>query len=107
MKKAGKDKASAVLITNIDAHTKGGDSNDKYYCSKGDHTMKHVMFIILGAVTVMCLALGNWLPPALAVEVASKGRPNATTLAGAQTMRQIPLPWPVSKRPQGTRQAGA
>ena len=28
---------------------------------KGDHTMKHVMFIILGAVTVMCLALGTGL----------------------------------------------
>ena len=23
---------------------------------KGDHTMKHIIFIILGAVTVMCLA---------------------------------------------------
>jgi len=26
---------------------------------KGDHTMKHVIFIILGAVTVMCLALAT------------------------------------------------
>lgn len=26
---------------------------------KDDHTMKHVMFIILGAVTVMCLALAT------------------------------------------------
>jgi hypothetical protein len=26
---------------------------------KGDHTMKHVIFIILGAVTVMCLALAS------------------------------------------------
>ena len=24
-----------------------------------DHTMKHIMFIILGALTVMCLALGT------------------------------------------------
>ena len=28
---------------------------------KGDHTMKHVIFIILGAVTVMCLALATGL----------------------------------------------
>jgi len=26
---------------------------------KDDHTMKHVIFIILGALTVMCLALGT------------------------------------------------
>jgi hypothetical protein len=26
---------------------------------QGDHTMKHVIFIILGAVTVMCLALAS------------------------------------------------
>jgi hypothetical protein len=26
---------------------------------KGDHTMKQVIFIILGAVTVMCLALAT------------------------------------------------
>ena len=26
---------------------------------KGDHNMRHVIFIILGAVTVMCLALGT------------------------------------------------
>jgi hypothetical protein len=26
---------------------------------KTDHTMKHVIFIILGAVTVMCLALAT------------------------------------------------
>lgn len=26
---------------------------------KIDHTMKHIIFIILGAVTVMCLALGT------------------------------------------------
>jgi hypothetical protein len=24
-----------------------------------DHTMKHIIFIILGAMTVMCLALGT------------------------------------------------
>ncbi len=24
-----------------------------------DHTMKHIIFIILGALTVMCLALGT------------------------------------------------
>jgi len=28
---------------------------------KEDHTMKHLIFIILGAVTVMCLALGTGL----------------------------------------------
>jgi len=28
---------------------------------KEDHTMKHIMFIILGAVTVMCLALSTGL----------------------------------------------
>ena len=26
-----------------------------------DHTMKHIIFIILGALTVMCLALGTGL----------------------------------------------
>ena len=26
---------------------------------KGDHTMKHVIFIILGALTLMCLALAS------------------------------------------------
>ena len=26
-----------------------------------DHTMKHIIFIILGAVTVMCLALATGL----------------------------------------------
>ena len=26
---------------------------------KNDHTMKHIMFIILAAVTVMCLALAT------------------------------------------------
>ena len=26
---------------------------------KGGHTMKHIIFIILGAVTVMCLALAT------------------------------------------------
>ena len=26
---------------------------------KGDHTTKHIVFIILGAVTVMCLALAT------------------------------------------------
>ena len=26
---------------------------------KIDHTMKHIIFIILGALTVMCLALGT------------------------------------------------
>jgi hypothetical protein len=26
---------------------------------KEDHTMKHIIFIILGAVTVMCLALAS------------------------------------------------
>ena len=26
---------------------------------KGDHTMKHIIFIILGALTVMCLALAT------------------------------------------------
>jgi hypothetical protein len=28
---------------------------------KNDHTMKHIIFIILGALTVMCLALGTGL----------------------------------------------
>ncbi len=26
---------------------------------KNDHTMKHIVFIILGAVTVMCLVLAS------------------------------------------------
>jgi hypothetical protein len=26
---------------------------------KNDHSMKHIIFIILGALTVMCLALGT------------------------------------------------
>ena len=26
---------------------------------QNDHSMKHIIFIILGAVTVMCLALGT------------------------------------------------
>jgi len=48
-----------VLITNIDARTKRGTPMPSITFQKGDHTMKHVIFIILGAVTVMCLALAT------------------------------------------------
>jgi len=48
-----------VLITNIDARTKRGTPMPSITFQKGDHTMKQVIFIILGAVTVMCLALAT------------------------------------------------
>ena len=48
-----------MLITNIDARTKRGTPMPSITFQKGDHTMKQIIFIILGAVTVMCLALAT------------------------------------------------
>jgi len=59
VKKAGKDKAAQYRYPKL-THTKKGDiPMTTTAVQKNDHTMKHIMFIILGALTVMCLALGT------------------------------------------------
>jgi len=58
VKKAGKDRQCSA-DNQIDPHTKEGIPMTNTTFQKGDHTMKHVIFIILGAVTVMCLALAT------------------------------------------------
>jgi len=47
-------------MTNMTVGTENSYDQDRRSSSqKGDHTMKHIIFIILGAVTVMCLALAT------------------------------------------------
>jgi hypothetical protein len=57
-----------VLITNIDAHTKGGDSDAIYYFSKrrSHHEARHFH----NSWCCNCYVPGtcNWLPPAVALE---------------------------------------
>ena len=59
MKKAGKNRERRFWQPNR-AHAQEGEvpmaNTDAH---KIDHTMKHIIFIILGALTVMFLALGT------------------------------------------------
>jgi len=48
-----------VLITKSIHTQKEGIPMTNTTVQKGDHTMKHVIFIILGAMTAMCLALAT------------------------------------------------
>jgi len=59
VKKAGKDKVAQCWYPKL-THTKKGEiPMTTTAVQNNDHTMKHIMFIILGALTVMCLALGT------------------------------------------------
>ena len=60
MKKAGKDKAVQCAYPKL-THTQKGEipMTTTTIMQNNDHTMKHIIFIILGAMTVMCLALGT------------------------------------------------
>ena len=66
---------------------------------KKDHTIRDIMFFILGAVILIGPDTWYWLLQGL--------RPNVTAVADAQTMRQIPASQHVSQEPMRTRQAGA
>jgi hypothetical protein len=59
VKKAGKDKAVLCWYPKLTHNEKGGIPMPTTAVHNNDHTMKHIMFIILGALTVMCLALGT------------------------------------------------
>jgi heme O synthase-like polyprenyltransferase len=48
-----------MLIPKTDPYPKGEIPMTTITVQNNDHTMKHIMFIILGALTVMCLALGT------------------------------------------------
>ena len=59
MKEAGKDKAARCWYPKLTHTQKGRIPMTTTAVQYNDHTMKHIMFIILGALTVMCLALGT------------------------------------------------
>lgn len=59
MKKAGKDKAVQYWYPKLTHTQKGETPMTTTAVRNNDHTMKHIIFIILGAMTVMCLALGT------------------------------------------------
>ena len=59
MKKAGKDKAVQYWYPKLKNKKKGEIPMTTTAVRNNDHTMKHIIFIILGAMTVMCLALGT------------------------------------------------
>ena len=59
MKKAGKDKAMQCWYPKLTHTQKGEIPMITTVVQNNDHTMKHIIFIILGAMTVMCLALGT------------------------------------------------
>ena len=59
MKKAGKDEAVQFWQPKPTHAQKGGIPMTTTTVQNNDHTMKHIIFIILGAITVMCLALGT------------------------------------------------
>lgn len=59
MKKTGKDKARRFWQPQPTHAQEGGIPMADTTTQMIDHTMKHIIFIILGAVTVMCLALGT------------------------------------------------
>ena len=49
-----------MLVPKTDPHPKGEiPMTTTTIMQNTDHTMKHIIFIILGALTVMCLALGT------------------------------------------------
>ncbi|MEK7761167.1 MAG: hypothetical protein AAB433_06285 [Nitrospirota bacterium] len=59
MNKAGKDEAVQSWQAKLPHTQKGGIPMTTTTVQNNDHTMKHILFIILGALTVMCLALGT------------------------------------------------
>jgi hypothetical protein len=59
VKKAGKNNAVQCWYPKLIHTQKGGIPMTTTAAQNNDHTMKHIMFIILGALTVMCLALGT------------------------------------------------
>lgn len=59
MKKAEKDKAVQYWYPKLTHTQKGEIPMTTTAVRNNDHTMKHIIFIILGAMTVMCLALGT------------------------------------------------
>ena len=59
MKKAGKDKERRFWTPKPTHAQEGEILMANTTVQKIDHTMKHLIFITLGALTVMCLALGT------------------------------------------------
>ena len=59
MKKAGKDKAVQCWYPKLTYTQKGEIPMTTTTVQSNDHSMKHIVFIILGAMTVMCLALAT------------------------------------------------
>jgi hypothetical protein len=59
VKKAGKDKEVRFWQAKPTHAQEGETPMANTTVQKIDHTMKHIIFIILGALTVMCLALGT------------------------------------------------
>ena len=59
MKKAGKDKERRFWQPNPTSAQEGEIPMAHTTAQKIDHAMKHIIFIILGALTVMCRALGT------------------------------------------------
>jgi hypothetical protein len=59
VKKTGKDKECRFWQPNQTHAQEGEIPMANTTAQKIDHTMKHIIFIILGALTVMCLALGT------------------------------------------------
>ena len=58
MKRQGRIRRCRSSNQNRPTHERGIPMPSTIF-QKGDHIMKHVIFIILGAVTVMCLALAT------------------------------------------------
>lgn len=59
MKKAGTGEDVGFWKPKPTHAQEGGIPMTNTTAQKIDHTMKHIIFIILGALTVMCLALGT------------------------------------------------
>jgi hypothetical protein len=59
VKKAGKDKARRSWQPKPTHAQEGEIPMAHTTAQKIDNTLKHIIFIILGALTVMCLALGT------------------------------------------------
>lgn len=59
MKKVGKTKTVQCWCPKLTHTQKGEIPMTTTTVQNNDHTMKHIIFIILGAMTVMCLALGT------------------------------------------------
>jgi hypothetical protein len=59
VKRAGKDKAVQRWHPKLTPTQKGEIPMTTTTVQNNGHTMKHIVFIILGAMTVMCLALAT------------------------------------------------